>query len=206
MSKPGVSLARTSSIVSNLDRTLSLSQIKEGERSERRKEFIDRKYKAAEVAERTGVGDTPDTIFSGLQRNEVFTADPTFDKSREAVVGRRQLPVKQFEVTEDGDWQVTLGEAATEVVRDRRFCIECLDPQPEDPVEWKRAAKRLERLIGPPPTDGSFRHGERCCYCGVRLGLGDEFKEKTVQLWQFTPEQRHIFETMFGQKIAPERE
>lgn len=184
-------------IQSNLDKKLTDAQLAEGERRDKRIEFIQSQYKKAEEDEKAGT-EQPDVIYSGFQRDDVYTADKKFDRSREAISDMKSLPVKQYGISPDGDFEVHLDaeSAALEEVRNKKFCIECGDRQPDMPELWQHAADRLrERIQGDPP--GDFRHGERCCYCGSKLGLGGDFAGH-AGFHTLTPDQARLLKEMFG--------
>lgn len=184
-------------IQTNIDPRLDPKVVKEREQRERRIAFINEQYKKAEQDEINGT-DTPDVIYSDLQRTDVFTADPAFDQSRAAISDMQSLPIKQYGVSSTGDFEVWLDEnsAALEEVKNRKFCIECGDRQPEMPELWQLAADRLQSHIpGEPPAD--FKHGERCCYCGAALGLGGDALQR-IGFEAITPDQLKILESMFG--------
>lgn len=184
-------------IQTNLDPKLDPKVVKEREAQERRIAFINDRYKQAEKDEKAGT-EQPDIIYSGIQRDDVYTADPTFDKSRAAISDMQSLPVKQYGISPTGDFEVHLDpdSAALEEVKNKKFCIECGDRQPEIPEMWEHKAERLKALIqGEPPAD--FRHGVFCCYCGCRLGLGGDF-EVGPGFQTITPDQMKLLETMFG--------
>lgn len=193
--KPGNSRG---GIISNLDRKLTKAQLAEKDAQEKRIEFITRKYADAEkdVLNNT---EQPDVIYTGIQRDDVYSADPNFDKSRAAVVDMQSLPVKQYGISPEGDFEVYLDpdSAALELVKQRVFCVECGDRQPEMPELWQHAADRLIAVIGRPPTD-DFRHGERCCYCGHKLGIGGDALEKSG-FEVVTPDQARILGEIFGE-------
>lgn len=184
-------------IQTNLDKKITPAEAKKAEQQEKRIEFINRQYKKAEEDEKAGT-EQPDIIYSGFQRDDVYSADRQFDRSRESISDMQSLPVKQYGISPEGDFEVHLDPetAALEEVKRRIFCIECGDRQPEVPELWQLKADRLaERIQGDPPAD--FRHGERCCYCGAKLGLGgDHLGNAGFQ--QLTPDQARLMEEMFG--------
>lgn len=182
--------------MSNLDKKLKPAQYIWHERREKNQHLIQERYTRAEKAEKATGVEAPTTVFSALQRNDAFTRDEAFDKSRESIVGMPQLPIKQFEVTPEGDWCIVVGEAAQEALREKKFCHNCYDPQPEDPQVWKEKASRLYGLIGEPPA--GFKHGEHCCYCGAVLGYEVEYKDRFIQPEHMTPEQQKILGEITG--------
>jgi hypothetical protein len=185
-------------IQTNLDPKLDKKVVEEKERQERRIEFINSRYKQAEKDFEQGT-ETPDVVYTGIQRQDVYSADPLFDKSRESIVDAQSLPVKQYGISPEGDFEVHLdeGSAALEEVKRKTFCIHCGDRQPAMPELWQRAADRLAERIGPPPPGMDFRHGEFCCYCGGKLGIAGAALQR-VGFTQLTPDQARLMEEMFG--------
>lgn len=185
-------------IITNLDQKLTDAEIEVGERAERREAFVADRVRDAEKAEKGELvaGQGTDIVYTGLQRDDVITADPLFDKSVESIRGRRSLPIKQFEVEPDGSFALTLGEAAMEAVRLGLFCHACHDRQPDNDIEWGAAMLRLEDRIGARPSWAE--HGTMCCYCGARLGIHGEQHLQVNGLWNMPPDQRAMLEKMFG--------
>lgn len=168
------------------------------ERGERRELFIRDRVRAAERDE-ANLTERPDLIYSGLQRGDVFTADPTLDNNTaeyaRAYQRRQALPIKEMSVSPEGDFEITLSPEATEAVRLGFWCHTCHEPQPDNDIEWGAAARRLEGILGPKPAWAA--HGVMCCYCGAKLGISGDHKANSL-IYNMTPDQRKLLEEMFG--------
>ena len=186
-------------IITNLDRTLSPEDEAKAKAQERRQVFIDERIKAAERTEREGVGDVPDTIYTGLQRGDVYTSDAKLDNDPDQVRKlyqlRRPLPVKQREIEPDGTYAIRVAPEFVEALKQRLWCHTCEEPQPDNDIEWGAAMLRLEERLGPRPAWAA--HYEMCPYCGAKLGLDGDF-DAASSLYQMTGEQKKLLEEMFG--------
>lgn len=187
-------------IISNLDLHLDPATKARIEKEERQTTFINDAYAKAEADEKAGTV-TPSVIYSAIQDQNRYTADPLFDKSREAIAGLKVLPTKQYEITPEGDFVLVLdeGSGALQELLDGKFCHNCEARQPEMPEMWKHIADRLEGLIGPPPAElvADWKHGTLCCYCGARLKIEGDYNPDS-NIAQITPDQQQVLETMFG--------
>lgn len=188
-------------IITNLDRDLSPAISSRIEMEEKQTAFIDQMWSKAERDEKAGLT-APQIIYSGMQEQGHYTADPVFDKSRDAVRHAKTLPVKQYEITPNGDLVKVLDEdsAALHMLLDGHWCHNCEEPQPEMPEMWRHIADRFEGLAGPPPAEHAhnWRHGVMCCYCGATLAIEGDYRPEASSITQVTPEQRRMLETMFG--------
>lgn len=184
-------------IQTNLDRQLTDAQVEEGNKSDRRKEFISRRYKEAERIEKTGEGG-PDVVFA-WQRQDVVTTDPNWDRDPASVRNRAMLPVKQGVVMPDGEfaWDIgNPGDAAYEAARAKLFCIKCRCRQPDNDKQWESRMQRLEARIGPAPEPRN--RDERCCFCGCILGFAGDAEAASMNHLGLTGEQNELMERMAG--------
>lgn len=187
-------------IQSNLDNKLSPAEIAKHEKAERRKGFIDDRVKQAEKDEREGSG-SADIVYSGLQRDNVYTANPSLDNDPTFVARmyaqRKSLPVKQREIGPDGTWVLVVAPEFQKALAQRLWCHNCEEAQPDNDIEWMAAVRRLEERIGPKP--GWACHREMCPYCGARLGFnGYSNPDEDSSLLNMTPEQLKMLEEICG--------
>lgn len=175
------------------------------EQEERQTAWINKAHDDAARDEREGTVQ-PQVIYSGMSEAGKYTADPNFDKSREAIVNQKWIRPKQYEITPEGDFVTVYDEdsAALSLLQDKTACAVCGDRQPEMPELWHEAARRLAERIGPPPSGLDFRPGEYCCYCASKLGFEQTYVAEKPSITQVTPDQRQILETMFGSVTGAE--
>lgn len=161
------------------------------ERRERNLERIEKATRRAERSQREQGHEAADTRF-WFQRSDVFTADPVFDKSVEAVKNRTSLPVKERVILPDGSLQKVLGAAALECVQRGYFCANCEERQPDDEIRQREQLLSLERMgVSLPP---GARPGTHCAYCAAPIGVqGDA---PLVSPDDMTDEQREILARM----------
>lgn len=172
-------------------------KLKDIERSERRREFIEKRVKQAERDEREGTA-KPETIFAWQNRNAV-TQDPGIDRDPSIIRRARRLPVKQNIVMPDGTFGRDLGgpgDAAYEAARQGIFCVHCRGRIPEDDGEWDYWMTKLEQRIGPCPDRRNRR--ERCCCCGGLLGFHGQDEDASMSPLTMTPEQQELMNRMAG--------
>lgn len=158
---------------------------RKAEQSDRNKEIIERSTHRAEKSVREQGHEGADHRF-WFQREGVFSADPTFDKSVEAVRGRTSLPVKERVTLPDGTIQKVLGEAAMECVARGYFCAHCEERQPDDAVRRREQLHSL-RSHGVQLPAGA-EEGAHCVYCAAVLQIRGE--APVVHPDQMTADQR----------------
>lgn len=153
------------SLITNADSKVTPAMEKAAERKERRQDYIDEKVAKAKKAEREQGHGAPDVRFAW--QRDAYTDDSELDASREAIDNRTSLPVKEYVISESGDLEVVLGDAALHAVKEGWFCYKCGERQPEDLAGRDAAWKRRELHLGPAPDGCS--PDRNCCYCLAEL-------------------------------------
>lgn len=170
---------------------------KKVEQSDRRKEFIDRRYKQAEKDFYAGEAE-PEIIFS-WQRRDAVSTDFYWDRDPASFRRANRLPAKQGIVMPNGEFAWDLGDpgdAAYEAARLKLACAKCRGKMPDSDKAWEKRMQRLEARIGPCPEPRN--RAERCCDCGCLLGLAGDAEDASMNPLGMTPEQTELMNRMAG--------
>ena len=173
--------------MSNLDIRTTAAQREKRDQSERNQFLIGERYSRAAKAEKHQGIEAPDIVFEGFQEQGLYSYDPKFDNSREAVAGRTHLPVKEKVIRTDGTMVKTLGPAALECVMQGLFCMRCEQRQPDNLVQKREGFRRMKdmgvHIVG--------TVSDQCCYCGGLLGIQGEAEQVGSEI---TPEQKAMIQ------------
>jgi NAD-dependent dihydropyrimidine dehydrogenase PreA subunit len=166
------------------------------ERAEKHDDYIKRKIAQAEQADREG-STKADIIYEWQKRGQ-YTYDVNKDASDEMLKDENgdwltSLPVYQRVITQDGQYELELSEAAINAIRDKIYCGTCEERQPDNEIERREKKKHMLANMDAQAftlPDHVRRDDDLCVVCGAVLGFaGESTRDKFAAV---TSEQKEI--------------